>query len=505
MKTALISIYFKEQADECARLLKDAGWTILSTGGTAAFLNQRGVETTEISSLTNFPEILDGRVKTLHPAVFGPILAKTSADHLNQLSQHGMTKIDLVMVNFYPFEEYLAEGNLSMEQMIEKIDIGGPSMVRAAAKNFHSTTVIVDRADYLPVVQELVREGEIPLEKRKRLAQKAFSYTSFYDHLIAGYLHDEAELPAYFSLSGRKVQNLRYGENPHQSGALYAYDRKSPFFKPDQIQGKELSFNNILDAAMIYELTGDFSETRPFCAIVKHQNPCGAALGASLRQAYEKALAGDPRSAYGGIVAFNRTLDGDTAAVVAETFFEVILAPDFTTEALDILKSKKNLRLLRTPLGFRSRYDSRMIPGGFLLQDRDRAETRADAFQAKTDRPPSNREMADALFGWKLIKYVKSNAIILVRDEQLIGVGAGQMSRVDSVEIALNKCQGSPKDAILISDAYFPFADSIELAASRGITVAVEPGGSIRDEDVIAVSRKHNITLLFTGTRHFRH
>ncbi len=510
MKRALISVFYKEGIEKVAQLLQSHGWEILSTGGTARFLKENGITVIEVSELTGFPEILDGRVKTLHPLVFGPILAKRTPEHLKQLAQFNISKIDLVIVNFYPFEEALQAKERGLDYMVENIDIGGPAMVRAAAKNFRDTVVIVDRSDYLPVVEQLLETGDIILEQRQYLCAKAFSYTSFYDSLIATYLHQETNtMPEYINMAGRKEMDLRYGENPHQQAALYIRDKNSPLHHLEQLQGKELSFNNILDLSMVYEVLNQFAtpteKKEHFAVIVKHQNPCGAAIGQTQTEVFKKAFDGDAKSAYGGIVGFNETLDGETAEEMKQIFFEVIVAPDFTTEALKVFNKKKNLRLIKMPLGYREGTDFKTVPGGFVLQARDNELKEYREFALKTSRPLTENEIADVQLGWKLIKFVKSNGIIIVKDQMLIGVGAGQMSRVDAVEIALRKSQFPVEGAVLVSDAFFPFADSVEIAAQHHITVFVEPGGSVRDDEVITKAEECGVSLLFTGMRHFRH
>jgi phosphoribosylaminoimidazolecarboxamide formyltransferase/IMP cyclohydrolase len=507
MKQALISVYYKEGIDRIARQLTDHGWKIISSGGTASFLRENQIPVTEISEITKFPEILDGRVKTLHPLIFGSILAKNNNDHLQQMHTHGIDRIDLVIVNFYPFENALLNRSKGDDFMIENIDIGGPSMVRAAAKNYKNTIVVVDQADYEPVVQKLTAsDNELSPEEKRQLAAKAFSYTCFYDSLISGYFQSlSIEFPKYLSVCGRQTQSLRYGENPHQKGAMYIQDQNSPLNTFTQLQGKELSFNNILDLSMVYEVISDFAGQDPFCVIVKHQNPCGAGSADSQTEAFQKALSADPKSAFGGIVGFNRPLDVATAKEIKNIFFEVIVAPDFSEDALAMLAKKTNLRLIKMPLGYSDEIEIKKIPGGFICQDKDKIITPFENFTLKTSRALSSEDIQNAEFGWKLIKYVKSNAIILVKNRQLIGVGAGQMSRVDAVEIAIKKCQFPTENAILVSDAFFPFADSVDIAAAHHIRVLVEPGGSVRDSEVIDAAEKHGISLLFTGVRHFRH
>jgi phosphoribosylaminoimidazolecarboxamide formyltransferase/IMP cyclohydrolase len=486
--------------------LQEKGWEIISTGGTAKHLKNNNIDVLEVSKITGFPEILDGRVKTLHPLIFGPILAKKSKEHLGQLEQFSLSKIDLVIVNFYPFEEALEKKEKGMDFMVENIDIGGPSMVRAAAKNFKDTIVIVERNDYLPVVETLTGTGDISFEQRKELAGRAFSYTSFYDSLISGYFHEGNDKnPLYMNYAGRKTQELRYGENPHQKASLYIRDKKSPLGNFEKIRGKELSFNNILDLSMVYEVLNWFKDDEPFSVIVKHQNPCGAATASSQKDAFKKAFAGDSKSAFGGIAGFNKPLDGETAAEMKKIFFEVIVAPDYTPEALECFRKKKNIRIIKIALDYWEKTDIKTVPGGFVCQERDHKLKDFSEFELKTSRKLKENEQKDIEFGWKLMKFVKSNAIIIVKEGMLIGVGAGQMSRVDSVEISIKKSQLPLQGAVLLSDAFFPFPDSMEIAAANKISVVVEPGGSVRDDEVIAAAKKHNISLFFTGMRHFRH
>lgn len=514
MKRALISTYHKEGIELVAGELHHNGWEILSTGGTAKYLKQHGINVFEISGITGFPEILDGRVKTLHPLVFGPILAKNTPEHLDQLNQFSAAKIELVIVNFYPFEEALREKEKGISFMVENIDIGGPAMVRAAAKNFKDTIVVVDPVDYLPVVEKLVRDGNLNLDERRGLAAKAFSYTSFYDSLIAEYFAEETgglDSLEYMNMAGKKEMALRYGENPHQKAALYIRDKNSPLHNMKKLQGKELSFNNILDLSMVYEMLNRFTPTGPgqinddFAVVVKHQNPCGAAIDSSQVEAFKKAFAGDPQSAYGGIVGFNKTLNKETAAEMKKIFLEVIVAPDFSEDALAILSKKTNLRLIQIPLHYVEKWDIKTVPGGFVFQERDNGVKEYEEFELKTTRPLTENEIKDVRLGWKLIKFVKSNAIIIVKDGMLIGVGAGQMSRIDSVDIAIRKSRFPLAGAVLLSDAFFPFADSVEKAAQHEVTVLVEPGGSVHDDEVVAKAAESNISLLFTGMRHFKH
>jgi phosphoribosylaminoimidazolecarboxamide formyltransferase/IMP cyclohydrolase len=511
MKRVLISVYHKRGIETVANKLESNGWEIVSTGGTAKYLIENGIKVIEISKLTQFPEILDGRVKTLHPHIFGSILAKKIPEHLSQLQQYDISKIDLVVVNFYPFEEALDNQERGLDFMMENIDIGGPSMVRAAAKNFKDTIVIVEQSDYLPVVDTIIQEGDLNTEDRKQLAAKAFSYTSFYDSLISGYLNNNHEKhPLYMNVAGRKNLDLRYGENPHQNAALYISDKNSPLKQMEKLQGKELSFNNILDLSMVYEVLNQFQQSNPgpnnwFTVIVKHQNPCGAAWATSQKEAFNKAFSGDSKSAFGGIVGFNKPLDAEAAEEMKKIFFEVIVAPDYTDEALQVFKKKKNLRIVKLPLNYLEKADVKTVPGGFVIQERDNKTKNISEFELKTSRSISEKELNDVEFGWRLIKFVKSNAIIIVKDGMLIGVGAGQMSRVDAVEIAIRKSQFPLEGAVLISDAFFPFPDSVEISAKHNISVIVEPGGSIRDQEVIDKAEEVGISLLFTSMRHFKH
>lgn len=506
MKRALISVHDKQTIGAIAAALHKAGWEIVSTGGTAACLREKGIPVSEVSAITRFPEILDGRVKTLHPLVFGPVLARRTPAHLRQLEELGAGKIDLVIVNFYPFEAALEKKASDLDAMLENIDIGGPSLVRAAAKNFRDTVVLVDDRDFPAFIAAIEGGVDLPLEERRRLAQKAFAYTAFYDSLIASYLlGGQQAAPDFIAIAGRRVRSLRYGENPHQKAFLAVRDRRSPFAAIDQLHGKELSFNNILDLAMVYDVLNDFQGKRQFAVIVKHQNPCGAALAASQPAAFQAAFAGDPRSAYGGIVGFNHRLEADTAAAMADVFFEVILAPDYSEEALKALRRRKNLRLIRMAPGYAETADFKTVPGGFVCQDRDCRPFDVEAFELKAGRPLGKKEKADVEFGWKLVKYVKSNGIVVVKNQQLLGVGAGQASRIDSVELAIGKSQTPVAGAVLLSDAFFPFPDSIEIASRHKIAVVVETGGSIHDTDVILTAQKLNVSLLFTGIRHFRH
>ncbi len=506
---ALISVYHKEGIETAALALHQAAWTIYSTGGTFQFLKSRGIPAVEISSLTGFPEILGGRVKTLHPKVFAPILAKHEPEHLAQLKSIDSHPFSLVIVNFYPFESALiSEHSKDQAYMTEQIDIGGPAMVRAAAKNHRYVGVITDPDDY-SLIERFIRPGnpEEDFELRLRLAFKAFSYTSYYDHLVSSYFNTilGEQMPLYFSFSGRKQTELRYGENPQQAASLYQSSPASPLRQLTVLWGKPLSFNNMLDLSTVYEITNAFHDQEPFAVIVKHQNPCGAAQAASQVSAFINALAADPVSAFGGIVGFNQELCLDTAIEINKTFFEVIVAPEFSPEALQLLKKKKNLRLIKWPVSPPSKQEFRQVPGGFLLQDCDTISDLPDNWKYPSGTSLDEEQMKTALFGLKMIKFIKSNAILLTHDRSITGVGAGQMSRIDSVRMAIEKAGERCRQSMLISDAFFPFADSIELAHQAGIETVIEPGGSIRDDEVIKKAQELQIRLIITGIRHFRH
>ncbi len=503
-KRALISVYHKVGIEKVAASLYKDGWEIISTGGTASFIEENSIPVTKVSNITGFPEILNGRVKTLHPKIFGPILAENSKKHLNELKNFSLSKIDLVLINFYPFEEFLHKG-AEVSAMIEKIDIGGPSMVRAAAKNFKNTIVIVKEEDYR-LIDEKVVTGNISESDRKELAAKAFSYTSYYDSLISNYLYEDNLFDReYLSIAGKKFFTPRYGENPHQKGSVFITDNDSPIKNLKKIQGKQLSYNNILDISVVYDMTNQFVKDEKFCVIVKHQNPCGAALSKNIAKSFDKALLGDPISAFGGVVGFNDIVDSNTAEKLLKLFLEVIVAPKFSDEAIDILKKKKNLRLIELNPDYHEKKYIRSIPGGFIIQEKDNKYVDVKEFNLQTSRMPNEKEKKDISFGWKLIKFIKSNAILLVKDQRILGVGAGQMSRIDSVDIAIKKAGDDLKGSTLLSDAFFPFKDSIERLSGLGINVVVEPGGSVRDEEVIKSAESSGISLIFTGIRHFLH
>ena len=526
VRRALLSVSDKSGIVDFAKALAGNGVELLSTGGTARTLKEAGLTVVDVATVTGSPEMLDGRVKTLHPKVHGGLLAdRSKPDHVAALAEHGIPEIDLLAINLYPFEETLTRG-AGFDECIENIDIGGPAMIRAAAKNHGSVTVLVDPADYAGVLEELAGGG-VSAGTRQRLAAKAFSRTAAYDAAISRWFTDEvgeAE-PTWVSFGGTLAESLRYGENPHQRAGFYktAESRPGPT-RPGvatarQLQGKALSYNNINDTDAAFELVAEFDTTESAAvAIIKHANPCGVATGASLREAYELALRCDPVSAFGGIVALNRTLDAEAAEKIVEIFTEVIVAPDASPEAIGIVAAKKNLRLLVTgglPDPATPGLTVRSVAGGLLVQSRDNGRLGINDLKVVTRRAPSARELADMLFAWRVAKHVKSNAIIYAKDGATAGIGAGQMSRVDSARIAAHKSEEAAKTAgldtplaqgsVVASDAFFPFADGLLAAAAAGATAVIQPGGSMRDEDVIAAADENDLAMVFTGMRHFRH
>jgi phosphoribosylaminoimidazolecarboxamide formyltransferase/IMP cyclohydrolase len=506
---ALISVSDKRGVVDFARGLVELGFEIVSTGGTAHTLEQAKVPVTPIERVTGFPEIMDGRVKTLHPAVHGGILARRDVPgHVDALTQHGFQPIDLVVVNLYPFRETIARPDVTMAQAIEQIDIGGPSMLRSAAKNHEFVLVVVDPVDYARVLEVLRQRGATP-EFRRQLAAKVFQHTAAYDGAIGAYLGATGEeLPPAMTLVLQRLQTLRYGENPDQRAALYSIEEPRGVAAMRQIQGKELSFNNLLDLDGASWALAPWSD-RAACAIIKHTTPCGIALGATLEQAYRRALAADPQSAFGGIVAFNSVVDAAAAKAVAEIFVEVVVAPRFHQEAVEVFARKKNLRVLELPLpDDRPSLDFKRVRGGLLAQDRFRFHWDESGWKVATKRQPTEAEWCDLRFAWPAVAAVKSNAILLARDEAAIGIGAGQMSRVDSSFIAVHKARQAghdPKGAVMASDAFFPFPDGVEEAARAGITAIIQPGGSVRDTEVIAAADAAGMAMVLTGKRQFRH
>jgi phosphoribosylaminoimidazolecarboxamide formyltransferase/IMP cyclohydrolase len=515
IKRALISVSDKTGLIALAETLHKHGVEILSTGGTAKAIQAASIPTVEVADYTGFPEMLDGRVKTLHPKIHGGLLGvRDDEHHQAAMQQHGIGNIDLVVVNLYPFEATVAKG-ASHEEIIENIDIGGPSMVRSAAKNHRFVTILTDASDYTQVIAELeANRGATSLDLRQRLAAKAYSRTASYDAAIAAWCNANLAgngWPTRFTLAGELKQSLRYGENPHQKAAFYVTDSSIPgVASAEQLQGKELSYNNINDTDAAWLLAAEFDE--PAAVIVKHASPCGAATGKTLLEAYERALACDPVSAFGGIIALSRTLDGKTAEAISQLFAEVVIAPDISKEALDILSAKPNVRILKTgglPSPAQLGLATRSVAGGLLVQDLDAKRVTRDEMTVATTRQPTEAEWADMLFGFRMVKHVKSNAIVVARHGASIGVGGGQTSRVDATEQALGraaKMQGDLlKGASLASDAFFPFPDSIEAAAKAGITAIIQPGGSMRDQEVLEAANKLGIAMVITGARHFRH
>jgi phosphoribosylaminoimidazolecarboxamide formyltransferase/IMP cyclohydrolase len=515
IKNALISVSDKSGIVEFAQKLNALGVQILSTGGTADLLKKNGVPVRLVSDYTGFPEMMDGRVKTLHPKVHGGILGRRDLeDHMQSMSEHGISAIDLVVVNLYPFEQTIAKKDCTFDDAVENIDIGGPAMVRSAAKNFSDVAVVVDPKDYETVLKEMhAYEGGVTLKTKKRLSRDAFTHTARYDAMISKYLsnqsEDESQFPAVFQESYEKMQDLRYGENPHQSAALYQQSSAGPsdIVSARQLQGKELSFNNILDLNAAWELVTEFES----CAavIIKHTNPCGVALNEDQLQAFIQARETDPSSAFGGILSFNRPLGEEVAREILKNFVEAIVAPGFDKKAVELLASKKNIRLMEMPATNSSRSEKRVdikrIGGGLLVQDLDTVTYDAAKLKVVTEKQPSEQEMEDLKFAWVIAKHVKSNAIIYARNQETIGMGAGQMSRVDSARLAVDKAQKSLKGSVMASDAFFPFRDSVDAAAKSGVSAIIQPGGSIRDEEVIQAANEHKVAMVFTGIRHFKH
>ena len=512
IERALISVSDKTGLAPFAKLLADAGIEIISTGGTAKALRENGISVIDLSQYTGFPEMLDGRVKTLHPKVHGGLLFRRDMpSHAEQAAAHGIKPIDLVVVNLYPFEETVAKPGVTIEQAIENIDIGGPSMLRSAAKNHESVTVVVDPGDYVEVGRQISETGNTTLELRRKLATRVYARTAAYDAHIAAHLEElfipeAGDLPRNLEISAQAAQRLRYGENPHQKAALYG--KFAEYYQ--QLHGKELSYNNILDLTAATALMAEFAGEAPTLAILKHTNPCGVGRGNSLKQAWDKAFATDRQAPYGGIIAVNRPLDKECAESIAEIFSEVIIAPDFEAGALEILQRKKNLRLLKVLKNPSSdRLDIRGVgAGSYLAQERDLRRVTISDLTTKTSRAPSAEELQAMLFGWRIVKHVKSNAIIYVASDRTLGIGAGQMSRVDASRIAVWKAGEaglSLKGSVVCSDAFFPFPDGLIAAAEAGATAAIQPGGSVRDEEVIAAANERHMAMTFTGVRHFRH
>jgi phosphoribosylaminoimidazolecarboxamide formyltransferase/IMP cyclohydrolase len=522
---ALISVSDKSGVLEFARELAGLNIKLLSTGGTASLLREAGLEVTDVAEHTGFPEMLDGRVKTLHPKVHGGILARRDLpEHMATIAEHDIGRIDLVVVNLYPFQQTVARPDCTLEDAIENIDIGGPTMVRAAAKNHGNEAggvgIVTDPADYAEIIAELKSgAGKLSYKTRFALAVKAFTHTARYDSAISNHLTalvtnevgdvSKQTYPERFQLAFDKVQNLRYGENPHQSAAFYREPNapEGAIASYAQLQGKELSYNNIADADAAWECVKAFDTGA--CVIVKHANPCGVAIGATPLEAYKKAFSTDPTSAFGGIIAFNTEVDRAAAQAVSAQFLEVLIAPSYTADALELLRAKQNVRVLTCPLGKpASAFDYKRVGGGLLVQSADEARIQIADLKVVTKRAPTEAEMRDMLFAWRVAKYVKSNAIVYCRDGLTIGVGAGQMSRVDSARIAKIKAENAGLQiagCVVASDAFFPFRDGLDVLAQAGATAVIQPGGSMRDAEVIAAADEQNIAMVLTGFRHFRH
>jgi phosphoribosylaminoimidazolecarboxamide formyltransferase / IMP cyclohydrolase len=539
IRRALLSVSDKTGLVEFARALGGFGVELLSTGGTAKALREAGLEVRDVSDVTGFPEMLDGRVKTLHPRIHGGILAvRDNTEHARAIAEHHIEPIDMVVVNLYPFEQTVAREGVTLEEAVEQIDIGGPAMVRSAAKNFKDVAVVISPDFYGAITDELkVNGGALSLPTRLQLAWRAFNHTSNYDTAINMYLHrafnllgdgepqsegvirnsdfaapeqvevmrgDLYSFAPNIYLTAVKINDLRYGENPHQRAAIYGFGVEEGIARAEVLGGKEMSFNNYVDADAAWQLVCDFDETA--CAVIKHMNPAGVGCAASLEEAYRRALATDPVSAFGGIVAFNRKVDEPAARAVTEIFTEVVVAPDFDEAAVEVLKSKKNLRILRAGKARRPEgLDFKRITGGMLVQTRDTHRLTREELKVVTRRAPTEEELASLLFAWTVCKHTKSNAIVYARDGQTVGVGAGQMSRVDSVRIGAMRARLPVEGSVLASDAFFPFRDGIDEAAKHGITAVIQPGGSVRDSEVIAAADEHNLAMVFTGVRHFRH
>lgn len=545
IKRALISLSDKDGAAEFARSLAGFGVEIISTGGTARMLREAGIDVRDVSDVTGFPEMMDGRVKTLHPAIHGALLAlRDNAGHAASMSEHGIEPIDMVVINLYPFEQTVAKANVSLEEAIENIDIGGPAMIRSASKNWRDVAVVTDPLLYPEILEEMsANEGSVSLATRRRLATLAFTRTASYDLAISSYLarqlsesdlesleplnplgglifiesesfdEDQEEdggsdkgLPGSITLGLERLSDLRYGENPHQKAALYTADSPGGIAHAEQLHGKEMSFNNYIDADAAWSLVSDFDELA--AAIIKHTNPSGVGLGGSNIEAYKRALSTDPVSAFGGIVAFNHRVDRESAEAVVEVFTEVVIAPDYDDDAFKILSTKKNLRVLRCSPASAGRFEHKQISGGFLVQDFDTHRLTPEELNIVSRRQPTDGQVREMLFAWTVCKHVRSNAIVLASGGRTIGVGAGQMNRVDSVRIAAMRAERFElpvSGSVLASDAFFPFRDNVDEAARMGVSAVIQPGGSIKDDESIVAADEHGIVMAFTGIRHFKH
>lgn len=510
IKRALISVWDKRGIIDFAKELSNLGVEILSTGGTAKLLRESGINVIDVSKYTGFPEIMDGRVKTLHPFIHGGILARRHNDRdIEEMNRLGISPIDMVVVNLYPFEATINKEGVTLEQAIENIDIGGPTMLRASAKNYRDVIVIIDPDDYSSIIED-IKKGYVSIERKFELAKKVFSHTARYDALIAEYFTKLSEPSTFreeWTLPLKMVRTLRYGENPHQKASLYSLNEKPSLIDAEVLQGKEMSFNNYLDTHSAVLLALEFNE--PICVIVKHNNPCGVATGDHLYDAYKKAFECDPVSAFGGIIAFNRRVDRKTAEELILTFYEVIIAPDFEAEALGVFGTKKNLRVIKfpelkekiTPSGF----DFKRILGGFIVQQWDKIEDEFAHSKVVTKRQPTLDEWKALKFAWKVCKHVKSNAIVYAREDRTVGLGIGQTSRIFSAKIGAMHSLSSLRGTVVASDGFFPFRDNIDVLAQNGVTAVVQPGGSVRDQEVIDAADQYGIAMVFTGIRHFRH
>ncbi len=509
-KFALVSVSNKKGIVEFAQKLEKLGYTLVSSGGTFKVLKEGGLNPVKVSDITGFPEILDGRVKTLHPKIHGGILADLRKEsHKKELEEHEINPFEIVCVNLYPFKETVKKTE-DIDEIIENIDIGGPTLLRASAKNYHSVAVVVDPEDYSKVIEDIEKNGKVTLELRKELALKAFSHTASYDIAISSFFNKMLgnKFPESLFLEYNLESSLRYGENPHQQAAFYS----EPDFREDELpalkklQGKELSYNNLMDSDAAIEMVREFDE--PACVIVKHANPCGIGRDKkSIITAFERAHSTDPMSAFGGIIALNREVNGELASIIKKNFVEVVIAPSFTDEAKEIFSKKKNLRLIELPINSDKYpyFNIKRVRGGILLQDADTIEEKRENWEVVTEVKPDEETMRAMEFAWKVVKHVKSNAIVFCGENETLGIGAGQMSRVDSVKIAVMKANKDLKGSVLASDAFFPFRDSIDEAAKIGVKAIIQPGGSIRDKEVIEAANEHGIAMVFTGVRHFRH
>ncbi|MBR1434225.1 MAG: bifunctional phosphoribosylaminoimidazolecarboxamide formyltransferase/IMP cyclohydrolase [Bacteroidales bacterium] len=514
---ALISVSDKRGVVEFAKELVSLGWEILSTSGTMKMLREAGLPVTSVSDVTGFPEICDGRVKTLHPKIHGGLLARRDIpDHMKQIADNGIEKIDLVCVNLYPFRETIAKPDVTMEDAVEHIDIGGPSMVRSAAKNWESVTIVVNPEDYATVLEEIKANGDTTRETRLQLSAKAYTHTAEYDMAISTYMRAQAGLPEILFLEFDEKQSLRYGENPHQAAKFYRSKDTVPYSlaTAEQLGGKELSYNNIQDANAALCIVREFTE--PFAVGLKHMNPCGSAIGKDVVEAWQKAYEGDKTSIFGGIVAFNREVNLEVAKLLKPIFLEIVMAPSFAPDALELLQTKKNLRLLKVDMSHSDKVQKQYVTvnGGLLVQNMDKDTKPVTPEMCVTEAKPTDSQLVDLSFGWRIVKHVKSNAIVVVKDGMTYGIGAGQMNRIGSAEIALKQAKATlaeedknilEEGLVLASDGFFPFDDCVTLAAEYGVKAIVQPGGSIRDADSIAKANEAGITMLFTGERHFKH